>query len=97
MEANMAQGRIRTGGPLEERIPKHIINDHDWIHQHKDELIQQYGECYMIVHHQQVLSTGKSRKEALENAEHNLPDDIEEITAMVEWVGYRYRAYLPQA
>ncbi len=85
----MTRSRIRTSGPLEERIAPHILKDHDWIHDHRDALIDQYGECYMIVYQQQVLGTGTTRDEALENAEANLSPEIEEITAMVEWVGQR--------
>jgi len=43
----------------------------------------------MIVYQQQVLGTGTTRDEALQNAEASLSPEIEEITAMVEWVGQR--------
>jgi hypothetical protein len=85
----MAERRIRTGGPLEERIPQHIIADHDWVHVHRDELIDKYGETYVIVYQQKVLGVGKSREEALTNAERNLAPDIDQIAVMVEWVGHR--------
>src|SRR5690348_4621488 len=86
----MNQRRLRIGGPREERIPRHIIDDHDWVHDHHDQLIQQFGECYLIVYKGQVLGTGATSDEALDNADRNLPPEMNDLPVMVEWVGNRF-------
>lgn len=87
----MGRKRIRTTHQRGERAPEHIFTDHDWIRAHQEELIEQYGECYMIVYHEQVIATGQTREEVVENAEHNLSPEIEQIDVMIEWVGHRHR------
>lgn len=82
----MAESRIRTYGRHGEPTPKHIFTDHDWVREHQEELLEQYGECYMVVYHEKVLGIGKTRDEAVQNAEAALPDEAGEIEVMVEWV-----------
>lgn len=87
----MKARRLRTGGPAGESVPRQIVEDHDWLQDHRDELIEQYGECYMIVHKHQVLGTGQTYDEALNSAENNLSPEIDDLPIMVEWVGKRVR------
>jgi hypothetical protein len=89
----MAERRIRTYGPRGEPIPKHIFADHDWVREHEEELIKQYGHCYIIVHHEKVLGTGKSYQEAIDNAELNLLPDSPAIQVIVDWIGHHHRIH----
>jgi tetrahydromethanopterin S-methyltransferase subunit H len=85
----MATSQIRMGHPYGQ-TPPNVYSDFDWIHEHKKELIEKYGECHVIVYQQQVLGVGATYKEALENAERDLPSDMGEITPVHDWVGYRH-------
>lgn len=87
----MKTRRLRTGGPAGEPIPRQIIEDHEWVQDHRDELIEQYGQCYLIVYKQQVLGIGRTHDEALDNAEKNLSPEIDDLPVMVEWIGRRLR------
>jgi hypothetical protein len=87
-------GRIRTSRRKEDPTPKHIFTDHDWVRNHQDGLLNQYGPCFLMVYHEQVLGTGKTEKEAVEAAERNLPEDIETIELMPEWIGRRNSLFL---
>jgi hypothetical protein len=93
----MAESRIRTYTPHGERSPQHIFTDHDWVREHEAELISQYGECYVIVFHEVVLGTGKTRQEAIESAETNLPSEVEIADVMVDWIGQHYHIYSVRA
>jgi hypothetical protein len=91
------QGRIRITHSYGEPIPEHVIQDHHWVHEHLNELIEQYGRCYMLVYNEQVLGTGKTWQEAINAAEENLSPDIQELYLMVEWVGPKYRIFRAEA
>lgn len=80
----MSHPRIKTSQAPDERIPAHVISDHDWVRQHQDELRAQYGEQYIVVYQHHVYGIGDTRKAALANAEQNLPLEIEQLTVMVE-------------
>jgi hypothetical protein len=86
---NMNTSRIRMGHPYGQ-TPPNVYSDFDWIREHKNELIEKYGECSIIVYKQQVLGVGASYKEALENAERDLPPDIGEITPVHQWLYHRH-------
>ncbi len=86
----MAYRRIRTSRKREEPTPSHIFTDHDWVRNNEEALIEQYGECYMIVYHERVLGVGKTREEAVQNAERKLPAEMGEIQVMVERIGRHF-------
>jgi hypothetical protein len=89
----MAEGRIRTYGPHGEPIPQHIFVDHDWVREHEDQLVEQFGACYIIVHQGEVLGTGKTYQEAIDNAEVNLSPDSEAVEVIVDWIGQHYSTF----
>jgi len=82
--------RISTGQAPGEHIPKHIITDHDWVRQNQTELLKKYGPCFLIVYHEQVIGSGLTEEEAVAHAESNLPDSVETIEVMPEWIGRRF-------
>jgi hypothetical protein len=75
----MSHPRIKTGHPPNERIPAHIIADHEWVWLRQNELCEVYGECYLIVYPKQVYGAGKTRQDALEDAERNLPRKLAKL------------------
>lgn len=80
--------RIRTSHPAG-HTPPNVFSDHDWIRRHQQALIEEYGEVFIVVYKEQVLGIGDTRDEAIENAERNLPDDVEFVTPLVD------RLYIP--
>jgi hypothetical protein len=82
--------RIRMSYSRDEKTPPNIFTDHDWVRQHEKELLEQYGECSIIVYREKVIGVGKSYQEALEDAERNLPPDVTEITPIHEWLYRRH-------
>ncbi len=81
--------RIRMSHPYGQ-TPPNIFSDHAWIRQNEKELIAQYGECSILVYHEQVVGTGATLQEALTDAERNLPPEVAEITPIHEALGQRH-------
>jgi hypothetical protein len=69
--------------------PKNIFGDFEWIHLHRQELLEKYGECSIIVYNKQVIGVGKTYEAAVENAEQNLPEDVKEVTPVHQWLFQR--------
>jgi hypothetical protein len=80
--------RIRMSHPYGE-TPPNIFSDYDWVRRHEQELLEQYGECSIIVYQEQVIGVGDSYQASLEDAERNLPPEVGEITPIHEWIVYR--------
>jgi hypothetical protein len=89
----VAERRIRTSGPHGKPIPRHIFADHDWVREHEDELVEQYGPCCIIVHHGEVLGTGRTYQGAIDNAEANLASDSSAVEVIVDWTGQHYSIF----
>jgi hypothetical protein len=60
--------------------PKNIFGDFEWVHHHKQELLEKYGERSIIVYKEQVIGVGDTYEAAVEDAEHNLAPEITEVT-----------------
>jgi hypothetical protein len=69
--------------------PANVFSDFDWIRLHENELLEQYGECSVIVYQERVLGIGATYEEALKNAEHNLPFDGGDVTPVHRRIFYR--------
>jgi hypothetical protein len=72
------------------QTPPNVFSDHDWVRRHENELLKQYGECAILVYKEQVVGVGSNLQEAIEDAERHLPPDVEEITPIHEWLGFRH-------
>jgi hypothetical protein len=70
--------------------PPNIHSDFDWIHHHEKELLDQYGECSIIVYNQQVLGVGATYEEAVQDAERRLPPGAGEITPVHRRIFHRH-------
>ena len=80
--------RIKMGHPAGQ-TPPNIYSDFDWIRRHQKELLEQYGECSIIVYKEQVIGKGATYREAVEDAENSLPPDIIEVTPVHQRLAYR--------
>jgi hypothetical protein len=72
------------------KTPANVFTDFDWIHKHRQELLEQYGECSIIVYKERVIGVGETYEAALADAEQNLsPDATEEITPVHQILRHR--------
>ena len=85
----MNSSRIRMRDRYGE-TPANVFSDFDWIHRHKAELLEKYGECSIIVFNQQVIGVGDTYSAALEDAERKLPPDSGEITPVHQELRHRH-------
>ena len=74
--------RIRMSHAKGEFAPN-TFGDFDWVKKHEKELRETYGECLAIVCEKQVIGTGQTYQEAVEDAERNLPSQFGVITPVL--------------
>ena len=86
----MATSRIRLSYSRDEETPPNLFTDHAWFRQHQDELLAEYGECFVVIYHEQVIGVGDTYEAAVQAAEANLPPDESEITPVVELLRKRH-------
>ena len=79
----MSTSRIKMGHAYGE-TPPNAFSDFEWIRQHEKELLAQHGECSIIVYQQKVIGTGATYEAALQDAERNLPANVDNITPVHE-------------
>jgi hypothetical protein len=77
--------RIQLGHPYGE-TPPNTYADFDWVRRNEKTLLEQYGECILIVYQKQVLGTGQTYQEAVEDAERNLPPEVGVITPVLTFL-----------
>lgn len=75
----MSSSRIRMTHPYGQ-TPPNTFSDFDWIKRNEKALLEQYGECTIIVFKEQVIGKGTTYDEAVENAEHQLAPDVGLVT-----------------
>lgn len=85
----MDTARVKTGHPPGVAAPN-TFPDFDWVRQNWDRLLEQYGECVILVYEQQVIGTGQTLQEAIDDAERNLPPDVEEVTPITDFLYKRH-------
>jgi hypothetical protein len=83
--------RIQTAFPKDEPLPENIFSDLNWVSENRLELYKKYGSCVVIVYHKEIIGMGKTRQEALNDAEIHLADDVELITPAIGLVSNPYR------
>lgn len=72
------------------QTPRNMLEDFDWVRRNQKTLIEQYGQVFVVVYHQEVIGTGTTYQEAVDNAEQNLPSDVEMATPIVEKLHHRH-------
>jgi hypothetical protein len=86
----MNTSRIKTTHAYGEVYPN-VFSDFAWVHEHREELLEKYGECIILVYETQVVGVGQTIAEAIQHAEQYLASDIEQITPITEFLRYRHR------
>jgi hypothetical protein len=81
--------RIRMGHAYGE-TPANVFADFDWVRRNEKQLLDQYGECSIIVYREKVIGVGATYDEALADAERNLPPDVETVTPVHERLHHRH-------
>lgn len=87
----MMSSRIQIAFPKDEPMPDNIFPDLNWVSDNRLELYKKYGSCVVVVYHQEIIGMGKTRQEALSDAESHLSDDVELITPVVEYISNPHR------
>lgn len=80
----MKPSRLHLSYARDERTPENIFSDHDWVRGHREELLNQFGERFIVVYQEHVLGVGDTYEAAVQDAEHNLPPGDAEVTPIVE-------------
>ncbi len=86
----MATSRIRLSYSRDEKTPSNIFSDHDWVRRNEKVLLDQYGEQCIVVYNETVLGVGDTYEAAVEDAEKNLPPEVDEVTPIVELLHRRH-------
>lgn len=81
--------RIKMGHAYGE-TPPNVFTDFDWVRRNEKELLEQYGECSIIVYREKVIGLGATYDEALLDAERRLPTDVKEVTPIHERLHHRH-------
>jgi hypothetical protein len=84
--------RIKMGHAYGEVYPN-VFSDFAWVREHRDDLLETYGECVILVYEKQVIGKGHTIQEAAEEAERTLPAAIHEITPITEFLHHRHPFY----
>jgi hypothetical protein len=74
----------------EGEVSPNTWSDFEWIRQHRKELLEQYGECMLLVFNQRVIGSGQSLEEAEAEAERNAPPEPVEITPVLYLLAHRH-------
>ena len=86
----MATSRIRLSYSRDEETPSNIFSDHDWVRRNQETLLDQYGERCIVVYKETVLGVGDTYEAAVDDAERNLPPEVEDVTPIVELLHHRH-------
>jgi hypothetical protein len=85
----MSSPRIRTSHAYGEVYPN-VWSDFDWVHDHRKELLEKYGEGVVLVYQREVIGFGNTLDEAEEDAERRLPPDVTEVTPIIQYLRHRH-------
>lgn len=88
----MQTPRIRTSHSGEPMQAESLL-EYNWLHEHRQELYERYGECIVLLYQQRVLGHGSSLGAAMEEAEANLDPQIREVIHPV--IGFVYPSSRP--
>jgi hypothetical protein len=81
----MTTTRIRLSHAAGEAAPNTFI-DFQWVRQNEKQLLEQYGECIILVFEKQVIGTGRTIDAAVADAEQHLSSDAGEVTPILEFL-----------
>lgn len=81
----MTATRIRLSHAAGEAAPN-TFTDFQWVRRNEKQLLQQYGECVILVFREQVIGTGQTIDAAVDDAEQHLPADTGEVTPILDFL-----------
>lgn len=84
----MTTTRIRLSHAAGEAAPN-TFTDFQWVRQNEKQLLEQYGECVILVFEKQVIGTGRTIDAAVADAEQHLSLDHSEVTPILEFLRQR--------
>ena len=83
--------RIVTAFPEDKPMPANIFPDLNWISDNRLELYKKHGNCIVVVYQQEIIGLGKTRAEALNDAETHLSETGAEIPVAIGYISNPYR------
>jgi hypothetical protein len=81
----MTNTRIRLSHAAGEAAPN-TFTDFQWVRHNEKQLLEQYGECVILVFEENVIGTGQTIDEAMADAEQHLSVDMDEVTPILEFL-----------
>jgi len=76
--------RIRTTHAYGE-VSENTWSDFEWVKEHREELLAEYGECTILVFEKKVIGIGETEREAARIAEENLPPDSDVVLTPITY------------
>lgn len=83
--------KIKTTYTQHEPLAQNYSSDVSWINENRLALYEQYGDCVLLVYHQQVIGKGANINEAIGDAESRLTDETGMITPVIKYLTSPYR------
>jgi hypothetical protein len=85
--------RIKIGFAKDEPTPASVFHDLAWVSDNRLDLYQKYGRCYVLVYQEEIIGTGKTIDEAIQDADSRLSPEIELITPAIGSVFNPHESY----
>lgn len=79
----MGSDRIQLTGTKGEPAPPNVFADLMWFHDHRESLLEQYGEAIVLVFEAKVVGIGETIEAAAIDAEKKLAPNIANITPVI--------------
>lgn len=79
--------RIKLAYAEDEPKAPNVFPDFEWSGRNRRYLYEKYGDVVLVVYQQQVIGVGRTRDEALADAEAHLPESPEIITPIIRYIG----------
>jgi hypothetical protein len=83
--------RIKLSYAKNEPKAPNVFPDFEWSGQNRLALNEKYGDSVIVVYEKQVIGVGKTREEALADAEAHLPENPEIVTPIIRYIGSPFR------
>lgn len=85
----MGLPKVRVSRAYNEVFPN-MVSDFAWVRENREQLLEKYGECVLLVYEKQVVGIGQTLNQAIEDAEKHLPAEVPEITPVMEHLRHRH-------
>ena len=82
---------IKTTYQENEVLPANFTKDAAWIGQNKVKLFEEYGDCVLLVYHEQIIGHGATVEEAILEAESSFAHETGLVTPVVKYLSSPYR------